>query len=178
MSRVIPNEFSHIEFNTGDMGEALNYFSDVLGLTLCSIQWADPSRTSVRAFMRLNERATISFLATMRTPHKIRPGVTHSLNPGDATVTGTMQHIAFNVDSLEDLLAMRDRIRSKGVHCMGPMDHGFCQSIYFLGPDDVVLEVSHVTVDSLKPWIDPSVVEFAGLTEEELAQLTTVEQVR
>lgn len=172
MSRGIPEDFSHIEFNTGDMGEALEYFSDVLGLTLCSIQWADESKTSVRAFMRLNDRATISFLATMRTPSKIQVGVTHSQNPGDATTTGTMQHVAFNVDSVEDLLAMRDRIRAKGVHCMGPMNHGFCQSIYFLGPDDIMLEVSTLTVDSLKPWIDPSVVEFAGLTPADIEELT------
>ena len=176
MSQIFPNDFSHIEFNTGNIGEALDYFSEVLGLTLCSIQWGDERKTSVRAFMRLNERATISFLATMRTPSKIRMGITHALNAGDPTATGTMQHIAFNVDSVEDLLAMRDRIRAKSVHCVGPMDHGFCQSIYFVGPDDVVLEISTLTVESLKPWIDPSVVEHAGLTDEELARLTSEQQ--
>ena len=49
---------------------------------------------------------------------------------------GTMQHVAFNVDSLDELLALRDRIRDRGIIVFGPLDHGMCHSIYFAGPED------------------------------------------
>ncbi len=80
-----------------------------------------------------------------------------------------MQHVAFNVDSLDDLLAMRDRIRSRGVTVFGPLDHGMCHSIYFAGPEDLSLEVatSAQPIDG-RAWIDPEVVGLAGISAEEL----------
>ena len=73
------------------------------------------------------------------------------------------------MDTLEDLLVMRDRIRSRGLTIFGPLDHGMCHSIYFAGPEDLSLEVA----TSAKPidgraWIDPEVVELAGISAEEL----------
>ena len=87
-----------------------------------------------------------------------------------------MQHLAFNVDTLDDLLNMRDRIRSRGINVMGPMDHGMCHSIYFQGPEDTCLEVA--TFGDVeypigpKDWIDPEVQELAGISDEELARYT------
>ena len=82
-----------------------------------------------------------------------------------------MQHFAVNVDTEEELLAMRDRIRSKGVRVQGPLDHGFCQSIYFAGPENTVLEVcSSLGRDiSGESWVDPVVQEKLGISDEELA---------
>jgi hypothetical protein len=34
--------------------------------------------------------------------------------------------IAFKVQDHKELMAMRDRLRSKGVPVVGPMDHGLC----------------------------------------------------
>ncbi|CAA0093445.1 Uncharacterised protein [Zhongshania aliphaticivorans] len=171
MTQQRVNDFSHFELNCSNMKKSLGYFSDVLGMTLVSIQWADPAKNAVRAFMRMNDRATISFLSTLRTPIDIKMGVTHSKNAADNTRAGTLQHTAFNVDSIEELLALRDRIRAKGVHCLGPMDHGFCHSIYFAGPDDIALEISTTTTDDMAKWIVPSVVDYIGLTNDELERL-------
>jgi hypothetical protein len=80
-----------------------------------------------------------------------------------------MQHVALNVDSEEELLALRDRIRDRGVNVMGPLDHGFCKSIYFAGPEGLNLEISTSAagIDE-RAWIDPEVVELAGISAEEL----------
>jgi hypothetical protein len=82
-----------------------------------------------------------------------------------------MQHVSFNVDTYDDLLAIRDRIRDRGHNIYGPIDHGMCHSIYFAGYEDLSLEVS--TADAAidgRAWIDPEVVELAGITPEELAR--------
>jgi len=68
------------------------------------------------------------------------------------------------VDSEDDLLTMRDRIRSRGVHCFGPMEHGFLKSICFAGPDGMTLEVATLTGEPMHKWIDPSTVEALGMT--------------
>jgi hypothetical protein len=66
---------------------------------------------------------------------------------------------------------MRDRIRAKGVRVLGPLDHGFCKSIYFGGPENLVLEVStsQAAIDA-QAWIDPEVVGLCGISSEELAR--------
>src|SRR5207237_1286863 len=69
-------------------------------------------------------------------------GVSHAGNPTASCAPGTMQHVAFNVDSDADLLAMRDRIRSRGIQVLGPLDHGLCKSIYFAGPENLSLEIA------------------------------------
>jgi hypothetical protein len=83
-----------------------------------------------------------------------------------------MQHVAFNVDTLEDLLALRDRIRSRGINVFGPLNHGLCQSIYFAGPEHLSLEIatSAVPIDD-RAWIDPGVVALCGIDAEELAAM-------
>lgn len=171
MSTSSPTNFSNLDFNTTDLKPVLEYFAEVLALSLVAIRWADKAEGSVRAYMRLNDQTMLSFLYTRKTPDDIELGVTHSENAGDPTTTGTVQHVAFNVDTVEDMLAMRDRIRSRGVHCVGPMDHGFCQSIYFLGPDSMTLEISTLTTDDITQWIDPSVAQAIGLTADEMVQL-------
>ena len=81
-----------------------------------------------------------------------------------------MQHLALNVDTKDDIIAMRDRIRSRGVNVVGPIDHGFCYSIYFAGPEHLSLEISTSAGVPIDPraWIDPEVVELAGISAEEL----------
>jgi hypothetical protein len=80
-----------------------------------------------------------------------------------------MQHLSFNVDTYDDLLTIRDRIRSRGLNVYGPIDHGMCHSIYFAGHEDLSLEVStsESAIDH-RAWIDPEVVELAGITPDEL----------
>jgi hypothetical protein len=67
---------------------------------------------------------------------------------------------------------MRDRIRSRGVHVLGHIDHGFCKSIYFAGPENLTLEVATSEGRAIDPgaWIDPEVVALAGISPAELAQ--------
>lgn len=83
-----------------------------------------------------------------------------------------MQHIAFNVRDMDELLAMRDRIRDRGINVFGPLDHGMCHSIYFVGLEGLVLEVafSERPIDE-RAWIDPEVVGLVGIDDDLLEKL-------
>ena len=65
---------------------------------------------------------------------------------------------------------MRDRVRSHGHPVVGPLYHGLCKSIYFSGPEGLMLEFATSEGDSIDPeaWIDPEVAELAGISSEEL----------
>ena len=54
-----------------------------------------------------------------------------------------MQHLALKVKDRDEMMAMRDRLRAKGVPVLGPMDHGMCVSMYFAGPENLSLELSY-----------------------------------
>ncbi|BFM15149.1 hypothetical protein R50073_13320 [Maricurvus nonylphenolicus] len=166
-----PNGINHLAIATSDMKKVLQYFNQVLGMPLASLYWMHGVENTVHGFLVLNETSLLAFVANDQIKSQVDIGVTHSGNPGDPCAGGTMQHLAFNVDRHEDLLAVRDRIRANGIHCVGPMDHGLMQSIYFAGPDGMTLEVAYLSGEDPAKWIDPEVVKMLNISDEELDQL-------
>ncbi|MBA2950609.1 hypothetical protein [Streptomyces himalayensis] len=57
--------------------------------------------------------------------------MTHAGFPSGAVAAGATQHVALELDSFENLYVMRDRVRSKRIGVMGPLDHKTCESLYF-----------------------------------------------
>jgi catechol 2,3-dioxygenase-like lactoylglutathione lyase family enzyme len=154
-----PNGIHHLAVSTNRMRDQLEFFTDVLGAELKALYWMHGIEGTFHGFVRLNDFCSIAFVQG--------PKVT----AGDNTrnIEGAMQHVAFNVPTYDDLLGMRDRIRSRGMNVFGPVDHGFCRSIYFAGLEGMMLEVatSQVPLDE-RAWIDPEVVELVGIDAEML----------
>ena len=165
------NGVHHLAITTRDIKGQLDFFCNVLGGELRALYWMHGVEGAIHGFVRLDDLSYIAFvqLPADQVPDPIM-GVTHAGWGGSPTARGAMQHVAFNVDSLDDLLAMRDRIRSHGVPVIGPIDHGMCQSMYFAGPDNLSLEVatSAVAIDA-EHWIDPEVTALCGIDADELA---------
>ena len=167
-----PNDLHHLAISTGDIKTQIEFFSDVLGMELVALYWMHGADRCFHGFMKLHDRASVAFVQTPDN-HKIAPqiGLSHAGNPAGSSAPGTMQHVALNVDSEADLLAMRDRIRSRGIQVLGPLDHGMCKSIYFAGPENLTLEIatSAEPIDA-RQWIDPEVVALAGISAADLAR--------
>ncbi|RMB08469.1 VOC family protein [Eilatimonas milleporae] len=53
-----------------------------------------------------------------------------------------VQHIAFKVDSMDALLAAKDRLEGQGIEVLGPVDHTIFKSIYFFDPNGHRLELA------------------------------------
>lgn len=166
------NGLHHLAISTGDMKAQIAFFSDVLGMELVALYWMHGVEGTWHGFMRLNDRASVAFVQNDKIKAtKPAPGVSHAGNAALPSAPGTMQHVAFNVDTDDELLGMRDRIRSRGVNVIGPLDHGMCKSIYFAGPEGLALEIatSARAIDA-NAWIDPEVQALAGINNEELAR--------
>jgi catechol 2,3-dioxygenase-like lactoylglutathione lyase family enzyme len=163
----------HLAITTADMKGQLTFFCDVLGAELKALYWMHGVPGAQHGFVKLNDSSYVAFVS-MPAIAEIEPeiGVTHAGSGAGVSAPGTMQHVAFNVDSLEDLLALRDRIRDRGVNVFGPLDHGMCHSIYFAGPENLTLEIatSAVPIDD-RAWIDPEVVALCGIDADELAAM-------
>ncbi|NOT42203.1 MAG: VOC family protein [Alphaproteobacteria bacterium] len=169
-----PNALHHLAISTADMKGQIAFFTDVLGTELVALYWMHGVEGAWHAFLKLNEKCSIALvhMPEMKSIDAI-PGVTHSGNPRAPSAPGTMQHVALNVDDEAALLAMRDRIRSRGVIAIGPVDHGVCKSIYFAGLENLSLEIatSSDAIDA-HAWIDPEVVALAGINAAELRSFT------
>jgi catechol 2,3-dioxygenase-like lactoylglutathione lyase family enzyme len=168
-----PNGVHHFAVCTADMKGQIAFFTDVLGMELVALYWMHGVEGAWHGFLKLNDQSSIAFVQTPEVAAiPIEIGRTHAGNAGGPCAPGGLQHIAFNVDTEAELLAMRDRIRSRGVHVFGHIDHGFCKSIYFAGPEQLTLEVATsegLAIDA-EAWIDPEVVALAGISAEELAR--------
>ena len=162
----------HLAICTANMKEQIDFFTDKLGMELVALYWMHGVPNTWHGFLRLNDESSVAFVANPKIPGiPAKLGETHAGNPAALCAGGTMQHLALRVKNHEELLAMRDRLRSKDVPVMGPIDHGFCASIYFAGPENLSLELSYSeTAINQEAWIDPEVVEMAGISAEELAR--------
>jgi catechol 2,3-dioxygenase-like lactoylglutathione lyase family enzyme len=166
---IKPNGVHHIAVMTADIKAQIAFFTDVLGCKLSAIFDMHGVPGAFHAFVHLNDHCYFSFVQMddiAAIPATL--GVTHAGTGAGKAAAGVTQHIAFSVATHDDLLAMRDRIRTKGVNVMGPIDHGMCQSIYFAGPEGMTLEVatSAAEVDQAK-WIDPAVLARVGISAQE-----------
>ena len=60
----------------------------------------------------------------------------------DPNTPSWVQHIAFKIGSLDELLATKARLEAEGIEVVGPTDHALFQSIYFFDPNGHRLELA------------------------------------
>lgn len=171
-STLHPRGVHHLAISTGDIKTQIEFFNDALGLELVALYWMHGVEGAWHGFMRLHDHSYLAFVqmdGIAAIPAEL--GVTHAGNGGGTSAGGTMQHVAFDVATRDELLALRDRLRDRGVHVLGPLEHGMCTSIYFAGPEQLSLEISTsaAPIDG-DHWIDPEVVALAGISADELAR--------
>lgn len=162
----------HLAICTADMKAQIEFFTDKLGMELVALYWMHGVENTWHGFLRLNDESAIAFVSNPEVASiPVVFGQTHAGNPAVNVARGVMQHLALRVSDHAELLALRDRLRSKGVPVLGPMDHGMCVSMYFAGPENLSLELSYskAPIDQ-SAWIDPEVVALAGISADELSR--------
>jgi len=83
----------------------------------------------------------------------------------DPATPAWVQHIAFEVDYLDTLAAMQERLENAGLDVLGPVNHGIFRSIYFHDPSghrielaantrtgEEMAELHRVAPDMLEEW--------------------------
>jgi len=164
------NGVHHIAISTADIKSQIEFFSDVLGMELVALFGMHGVPGGLHGFLEGSPQCLISFVQLPANENiAIEYGKTHSGNGASPSAPGSMQHLALKVDDLESLVGMRNRIRSRGVNVIGPIDHGMCHSIYFAGPESMTLEIATGS-ESVDPeaWIDPETARAAGINAAEI----------
>jgi catechol 2,3-dioxygenase-like lactoylglutathione lyase family enzyme len=167
----LPNGVHHLAICTKDIKKQIEFYTQVVGMELVALYWMHGVKNTFHGFLKLGDSSSIAFVQSPEIGEiQSIKGVSHAGSPAQPVAAGVMQHVALNVGSEADLLAMRDRVRSHGYWVMGPLDHGFCKSIYLAAPEGIMLEFSTSEGKSINgdAWIDPEVVKLSGITPSDL----------
>jgi catechol-2,3-dioxygenase len=144
--------WSHAVLNVRDLDPMLKFYTEVLGFTISDRGPLGPNAPDI-VFMSndSDEHHQVAMVP-------MRKGETAG-NP--------LNHLAFRVESFDDVKTMHDRLRAiEGMDIL-PLSHGNTLSIYFNDPEGNGLEVFwdtpwHVAQPQGKPW-DPSLNEDSAL---------------
>lgn len=126
----------HGAFRCRDVDQTRWFYEDVLGMEtagaiiLEEVPGTGDEDPYVHIFFRMGNG---EFIAFFDAPESADPDWFQRKNSFDT-------HWAFELETEEELLAMQERINSKGVSALGPVDHGIVKSIYMYDPNGIQIE--------------------------------------
>ncbi|HWK14635.1 MAG TPA: VOC family protein [Rhizobiaceae bacterium] len=128
----------HFSFPCRDGEETRKFYEDLLGLPLVNCMTADkvPSTGEEKPYAHFFfEMADGSYMAFFDLGENAMP------EPSPNT-PGWVMHFAMELDSVDEVLKMRQRLADAGVQTTDIIDHEFINSIYFFDPNGLRLEVT------------------------------------
>ncbi|MCU0761150.1 MAG: VOC family protein [Steroidobacteraceae bacterium] len=128
----------HVAYRCHDMAETVAFYRDLLDMefTMAFAEDRVPSTKEPDPYMHaFLDAGNGNVLAFFELPTRPRMG-------RDPNTPTWVQHIAFEVDSLDELLAAKARLEKAGIEVLGPTDHGVFKSIYFFDPNGHRLELA------------------------------------
>ena len=135
---AITNGIHHVAYRCRDAKETVEFYRDVLDMDYTTAFAEDhvPSTGEYDPYMHVFlDAGNGNVLAFFELPNQKDMG-------RDENTPIWVQHIAFKVGSVDELLAAKARAVSKGIEVLGPTDHGIFKSIYFFDPNGHRVELA------------------------------------
>lgn len=139
-------QLHHYAYKARDAEETRHFYEDILGLPLYHIIQSDhvPSTGEycpyTHFFFRLRDGSFIAFF-DIGDDEKALPSPNTPL---------WINHIAFRVDTVQELENTKTRLQAHGVEVLGVTDHHIFQSIYFFDPNGIRLELTAQLADEVQ----------------------------
>jgi catechol 2,3-dioxygenase-like lactoylglutathione lyase family enzyme len=127
-----------VAYRCRDAQETVNFYRDLLGMEfklaiaedrVPSTQAPDPY---MHVFLDAGQGNVLAFFELPNSP----------LMGKDPNTPEWVQHIAFAVEGIDELQAIKARLEAHGIDVLGPVDHGIFDSIYFFDPNGHRLELA------------------------------------
>jgi len=128
----------HVAYRCNNALETVSFYQRVLGMDfqLAIAEDRVPSTGAADPYMHVFLDAgagnVLAFFELPNSPPMDR----------DSNTPNWVQHIAFQVESMEALMAAKARVEAEGLEVVGPTDHTLFQSIYFFDPNGHRLELA------------------------------------
>jgi len=151
----------HVAYRCINAKQTMEFYRDMLNMEFM-LAIAEDQVPSTKApdpymhiFMDSGRNNVLAFFELPNSPEMDR----------DRNTPEWVQHIAFQVDSMEELLEAKDKLESNGIDVLGPTDHTIFKSIYFFDPNGhrielachtakpgMLAELKRVSMDMLEEW--------------------------
>jgi len=128
----------HVAYRCNSARETVEFYRDVMNMDLVLAIAEDqvPSTKEPDPYMHIFLDAGMgNILAFFEVPNSPPMG-------RDTNTPEWVQHIAFQVEDMDALLAARDQVEAQGLDTIGPVNHGIFKSIYFHDPNGHRLELA------------------------------------
>ena len=128
----------HVAYRCKDAKETVEFYHDVLGMDfqLAIAEDHVPSTGAYDPYMHIFlDAGNGNVLAFFELPEQ--PDMDR-----DHNTPQWVQHIAFKVATMDDLLNAKTRAEAHGLDVVGPTNHGIFRSIYFFDPNGHRLELA------------------------------------
>jgi catechol 2,3-dioxygenase-like lactoylglutathione lyase family enzyme len=148
----------HNAYRCRDSEETRAFYEDFLGLRLVSAFEIQEGR-ALHTFFAMDDGSCLAFFEAPGMPFEFK-------RQNDLDL-----HIALGVE-LATFESMLQKGRDEGREVRGPVDHGFCRSIYFRDPNGYVIELTADT-GTHREMMDPALSKpHAALAEWQRAKAT------
>ncbi|MFT6916610.1 MAG: glyoxylase I family protein [Motiliproteus sp.] len=134
-------QIHHVAYRCKDAKETVEFYQKMLNMEFLVAIAEDkvPSTKAPDPYMHLFlDAGQGNILAFFELPNS--PEMSRDPNTPEWT-----QHIAFQIESEEALLAAKEELQAKGLDVLGPTNHGIIKSIYFFDPNGHRLELTCLT---------------------------------
>ena len=134
-------QIHHVAYRCNDAKETVEFYTKHLNMDFILAIAEDkvPSTKEPDPYMHIFLDAGMgNILAFFEIPNSPAMGF-------DANTPRWVQHIAFQVEDEDTLLAAKAELKSNGISVIGPTDHGIIKSIYFFDPNGHRLELTTIT---------------------------------
>lgn len=133
----------HAAYRCLDAAQTRWFYEDVLGLPLAAamvfdhISGTEEKRDYMHLFFQLGDG---NFLAFFDDPDT-------ATSDGFGRKDSFDVHVALEAESYEQMIAWQEHINASGKTCLGPIDHGFVQSVYMFDPNGLQVEITSKSPD-------------------------------
>lgn len=137
-------QIHHVAYRCKDAKQTVEFYQEHLGMDFMlaisedkvpSTQKDDPY---MHVFLDAGQGNILAFFELPNAPEMSR----------DLNTPEWVQHIAFQLASIDELSAAKARLQAAGIEVLGPTDHTIIRSIYFFDPNGHRIEL---TVDTSTP---------------------------
>lgn len=128
----------HIAYRCRDAAETKAFYVDLLGLKpSAALAFDKDPGGRDKPYMHLFfEMADGNFIAFFDEPESAKDE-TFRMKDGIEDY-----HFAFEAGSMEEMQQFMQRLKEAKVPVFGPIDHGFCHSVYFFDPNGLACEIT------------------------------------
>lgn len=162
----------HLVFVCKDLKASHDFYTNAMKMRLTAAIHVPPmpQEDAMHLFYDMGGGNQLAFFWFREAPAAL-PEQAHPASAAHVSAHGSMHHVAFEVDTEEDVLAWRDHLKGQNIKVTPMIDHDFCKSIYFQDPDGVQLEISHWVRVLDQRDIEEAVLAQAGIALTEPAMV-------